>query len=252
MRLPFRLIGKRDERAVALDDLADPPLLAEFGALVLELDHDLAAPALARALLDREASRPVARPQLAGLRLPPRVGVDLDGLGHHERRVEPDAELADQPGGLLVALAEGLEEGLGPGMGDRAEVLDQLGLGHPDAEVLDREGLGLVVGRDVDLELELVVEDVLLGELQVALLLEGVGGVRDQLPHEDLLLRVEGVDDDIEQLLDLGLELEGLWSGGGHGCVKRGTVSLRQSREKSTPRRNGRRGILRRTRRTAR
>src|ERR1019366_5320510 len=31
---------------------------------------------------------------------------------------------------------------------------------------------------------------------------------------------VEGVDDDIEQLLDLGLEFKGLWRGGGHGRWK--------------------------------
>jgi hypothetical protein len=44
------------------------------------------------------------------------------------------------------------------------------------------------------------------------------------------------VDDDIEQLLDLGLEFEGLGCGGGHGGAKRGTASLRQSFQKSTPR----------------
>jgi hypothetical protein len=30
------------------------------------------------------------------------------------------------------------------------------------------------------------------------------------------------MDDDIEQLLDFGLEFEGLWSGGGHGIGNRG------------------------------
>jgi uncharacterized protein (DUF1786 family) len=47
-----------------------------------------------------------------------------------------------------------------------------------------------------------------------------VGRVRDQLAHEDLLLGVERVDDDIEQLLDLGLEFERLRRGVGHGCEK--------------------------------
>jgi hypothetical protein len=118
---------------------------------------------------------------------------------------------------------------------DRAEVLDQLGARHPDPEILDREGLRLVIRRYVDLELELVVEDGLLRQLEVPLLLQRVRRVRHQLPHEYLLLRVEGVDDDIEQLLDLGLEFEGLGGVGGHGRVKRRTVSLFRSGQKSTP-----------------
>jgi hypothetical protein len=80
--------------------------------------------------------------------------------------------------------------------------------------------LRLVVGGDVDLQLQLVVEDVLLGELEVAELLQRVGGVGDELTDEDLLLRVERMDDDIEQLLDLGLEFEFLRSGVGHGAMK--------------------------------
>jgi hypothetical protein len=51
----------------------------------------------------------------------------------------------------------------------------------------------------------------------VAEFFEGVGGVGDQLADEDFFLRVERVDDDIEELLDLGLELEFLRCGGGHG-----------------------------------
>ena len=100
-------------------------------------------------------------------------------------------------------------------MGDRAEVLDQLGVRHADAEVLDREGPGLVVGCQVDLQRQAVVENLLLHDLKVAHFLERVGGIGDQLPHEDLLLRVERVDDDIEQLADFGLELEFLWRGHG-------------------------------------
>jgi hypothetical protein len=136
------------------------------------------------------------------------VGVDLDRLRDHERGIEADAELADEVGVLLVALAQSLEEGLRAGVGDRAQVLHELLARHADAEILDRDGLRLVVGADIDLELELVVEELLFGDLGVTELFERVGGVRHQLADEDFLLRVERVDDDIEQLLDLGLEFE--------------------------------------------
>lgn len=117
---------------------------------------------------------------------------------------------------FFAALAEGLEEGFRTRMGDGAEVLHQFLASHADAEVLDRNRLRLVIGRDVDLKVETVVEDFLFGELSVPQLFERVGGIRHQLTDEDFLLGVEGMDDDIEQLLDLGLELELLRCGGGH------------------------------------
>jgi len=119
-------------------------------------------------------------------------------------------------------------------MGDRAEVFDQLGLGHADPEVLDRQGFGLVVGRDVDLQLQLVVEDLLFGQLEMPELLQRVGGIGDQFADEDLLLGVKRVDDDIEQLLDLSLELKGLRFG--HGDKDRRKLYFSKVAEKSRER----------------
>jgi len=93
-------------------------------------------------------------------------------------------------------------------VGDGAEIFDEFGLRHADAEILNREGLRLVIGGEVDLELGLVVEDFLFGDLRVAEFFKRVGRVGNQLADEDFLLRVERVDDDIEELFDLGLELE--------------------------------------------
>jgi hypothetical protein len=45
-------------------------------------------------------------------------------------------------------------------------------------------------------------------------LVGGVRAVRDQLPEENLLVAVQGVDHQREQLLDLGLESERLAGGG--------------------------------------
>ena len=62
-------------------------------------------------------------------------------------------------------------------MGDRAEILDQLGLRHADAGILDRQRLGGLVGGEADLELARLVGDVLFRELQVAELFQRVGRV---------------------------------------------------------------------------
>ena len=49
-------------------------------------------------------------------------------------------------------------------------------------------------------------------------LLEGVRGVGDQLADEYLAVGVKGVDDDVEELLYLGLELSGFGFLFGHNC----------------------------------
>jgi hypothetical protein len=100
---------------------------------------------------------------------------------------------------------------------DRTQVLHQLFARHPDAKILNRDALRFVVGGDIDLERKIIVVNVLLGQLQMPEFFERVGGVRDQFTDEDFLLRVERVNDDIEQLLDFGLKLEFLRSGGGQG-----------------------------------
>ena len=45
-----------------------------------------------------------------------------------------------------------------------------------------------------------------------------VGGVTDELTKKDLLVAVEGVDDETEKLVDLSLESEGLAVGHGFRC----------------------------------
>jgi homospermidine synthase len=66
----------------------------------------------------------------------------------------------------------------------------------------------------VDEHLGLRVEHRLVGERLVADLVERIGRVGDELAQEDLLVRVEGVDDEREKLVDLSLEGECLDSVG--------------------------------------
>src|SRR3546814_12071278 len=60
---------------------------------------------------------------------------------------------------------------------------------------------------EADAEGAVVAEQSRLGKRGVAQPVTGVGGVGDQLPQEDLLLRVERVRDDVEQPADLSLEI---------------------------------------------
>lgn len=157
------------------------------------------------------------------------LGGDLNLLGDEVRRVETDTELTDHAD--IGTAAQGLHERLGSGLGDCSQVVDQVGLGHTDTGVSDGQALVLLVGGDSDVKLLLAVEDRLVGERLVSNLVEGIKRVGlskygkdsrsaniqkvihmesrntyDQLSQEDFLVRVEGVDDQVHQLADLGLE----------------------------------------------
>jgi hypothetical protein len=90
--------------------------------------------------------------------------------------------------------------------GDGAEVLDELGLRHADARVLDDELLLVFQRTDADRERALSFHEAGLGERAEPQLVERVGRIRHELAEEDLLVRVERVDDERQDTADLGLK----------------------------------------------
>jgi len=84
-----------------------------------------------------------------------------------------------------------------PGPRDRSQVFDQIFAAHPDAVVGDRESPRQAVRLEMDLEFMLRFQ-LWIRERFEANPVEGVRGVRDQLPKENLLIRVEGVNHQVE------------------------------------------------------
>ena len=101
-------------------------------------------------------------------------------------------------------------------MCDGAEVFDQFAMCHADAEVLNGNGAGFFIGGDLNLQVEVRIEDVFFGDLSMAQLFGCVRGVRDQFEDEDFLIGVKRMDNDIEDLLDLGLEFVAFRCYGAH------------------------------------
>ena len=91
-------------------------------------------------------------------------------------------------------------------MRDGPELGDDLVMGHADAVVADRQRARCLVDDDLDLPFARIGQDILVRERFVARLVYGIGRVRDKLPQEDLLVRIEGVDHQVQQLFYLGLE----------------------------------------------
>ena len=134
------------------------------------------------------------------------LGAGNDGhfLGNHKGRVEADAELTDDVD--IVALVLGLEVKRA-GLGDGAEVLFQLLLGHTDAVIADGQRAALLVGLDVDFQIILRDADGRVGQALEIALVAGVRCVGNQLAQENLAVCIDRINHQVEQLFAFGLEL---------------------------------------------
>jgi len=141
------------------------------------------------------------------------AGFHRDAVGDDEAGVEADAELADQRRILLLVAGEFREEFLGAGFGDGAEMLDRLVARHADAVVADRDRALFLVEADLDLQVGIVLEQRAVVDRLEAQLVGGVGRIRDQLAQENFLVRVQGVDHQLQQLFYFRLEAKGLFFG---------------------------------------
>ncbi|KAI9155186.1 putative sterol O-acyltransferase 2 [Paramyrothecium foliicola] len=231
--LDVEVDGVGDELGVLLDDLLDLALVQVLGLLILEVEDDgsTAAKGLTVGVGDDvEGTTGAGLPDV--LLVIVVLGDDADLVSDEVGRVETDTELADH--GNISTSSQSLHELLGTGAGNCTQVVDKVleivsivsvlgvtySLGHTNTGITDGKGLGLLVGDDVDAEVLARVKLAGVGQSLVADLVEGIGGVGHQLTEEDLLVRVDGVDDEGEKLRDLSLELESLRHGGGIGVSK--------------------------------
>ena len=187
--------GNRHELAVLVEQFADPALFAELLAVVVQLQGDDGAAVGLVAGFHLVLRIAAAFPfHCLGAFLP---GKRLDGdlLGNHERGVESEAEVADDAGLVLVFF----EELTGARECDLVDVLVDLLFGHADTAVDDFQNVFLGVhihadGQVAQFALEFAARGQRL-EFQ-----RGVHGVRHQLTHENVVVRVEELLDDGENV----------------------------------------------------
>src|SRR5207248_349451 len=136
------------------------------------------------------------------------AGGDRHPLGHDEAGVEAHAELADECRVPALVAGQGRQELPGARFGDRADVVDDLRPAHADPVVghADRAGRGVV--RDPYPQRPAGLRRLTPRQQLDPQPVDRVGGVRDQLPEKYLLVAVQGMDHEVEDLHDLGLETE--------------------------------------------
>ena len=93
--------------------------------------------------------------------------------------------------------------------------------GHAETAILDRQGLVLLVGDDVNAEVLARVELAGVRQSLIPDLVEGIRGIGDEFSQENFFIGVDSVDDERQELRDLSLELErlGRHSGGCLGAI---------------------------------
>ena len=170
-----------------------------------EVHDDVRARGFLFAFGDGVAVGPGGLPFIAALR-PVFPGRHGNLVGDHEGGVEAHAELADNVG-VLGVVAQLLLELIGAGGGDDSQVVLQVRLVHADSVVGDGEGPGVLVHGDLNFEIPPVHAHGAVGEGLIAELVAGVAGVGDDLPEEDFLVGVDGVDHQIQEPLGFRLKL---------------------------------------------
>uniref|UniRef100_A0A2M3ZY44 Secreted protein n=1 Tax=Anopheles triannulatus TaxID=58253 RepID=A0A2M3ZY44_9DIPT len=150
-----------DELRVLLDQLLHRVLLQEVECLLLEVQRNLGT------ALQRVTARILHDAEAGGIRLPDVLLVvvvlrrDHDAIGHQERRVETDTELADHVVHVLALRLRVLHLGeeIGrTGFGDRTEVVDEILLRHTDTGIDDVQHLALLVRLYLHLQVAVAVQ----------------------------------------------------------------------------------------------
>jgi hypothetical protein len=101
-------------------------------------------------------------------------------------------------------------ERLGSRTGDGSQVVHQICLCHSNTSIAQDQTLLILQGKDLNLQSRLALQSALIGQRSETNLIQSVRRIGDQLAQEHFLVRVESVDDQAHQLIDLSLELEGL------------------------------------------
>ena len=173
-------------------------------AVGLDVHDDVGARLVLFAFGDGVAVRPGGLPAV-GRVLPVAAGDDGDLVRHHEGGVEAHAELADDV--RRAVLFHALLELEGAAARDGAQVLLQLLGGHAHAVVRHREGPGVLVRGHNDAHVPPLDFHCVVRQGKIGQLVDGVAGVGDDLPEEDLLVGVDGVDHQVHQPLGFRFEL---------------------------------------------
>ena len=205
----FHLDGVADVIGILPDQAADLVFFQILGVFFVlgigfQGHDDVRSGSVLFRLLDGIAVRAVGDP-LPCLVLAVLPGDNGDGGSHHKGGIETDTELTDDID--VLVLLHGLLEAQRAGLGDGTEILDHFVLRHTDAVIGNGQGAVFGVAGDGDGEFIPVDAHLVVGQRRIGQLIDGIGGVGDDLPKENLLVGINGVNHQVKKTLRLCFEL---------------------------------------------
>lgn len=186
--------GVVDERAVLLDELFELFVGAVFGGIFLEMESDQGAALEFDGIVFFNGEGVGGGTGPFVLEVAVVFWDDLDSRGDQERGVESDTELSDQ---VDISGLEVFKEISSTGLGYSTQIGDEFVFGHTDAVIDNFQDLLIGIKLHFNFELSFTAQNFWFLDGQKPDFIEGVWGVTDEFPEEDLFLCVEGVDDDI-------------------------------------------------------
>ena len=198
-----------DVIGILLDELPEPVGLQEFTVflavgILFDVHDDIGSDGILLTGGDRVSVDSVALPYAALLGS---GGFGDDGhlVGDHKCGIESDSELSD---GLTIgSFVEGFLELQGTAVCDVTEILLHLLGSHSDSVVGYGDSACILVDGDVDLQIVPVHAEGLVAERLVVQFVDSIGSVGNELPEENLLVGVDGVDHHIQDAFGFCLEL---------------------------------------------
>ncbi len=197
--------GERNVVGVLLDDLFESPAIGVLRAFLVEVKQHGGAGDGTLRRFDIVAGFAIADPA-PGLVLPRLAGYHLDFVCNHEGAIEAHAKLTDQVGVFPGIAGELGEKVLGARAGDRAQVRGQFLLVHADAGVGDGQCLFLLIELQLDARVKGKALVRVIDKGQVPELIQRVRGVGNEFAEKDLGVGIEGVDNQLQQLVDFSLK----------------------------------------------
>ena len=216
--IPFFLLHQNrlhDVIGVLADQALELPAREQVILIRTQMQHDICAARSLFGLLNRVGTRGIAAHAACPThpfrgRCTRTAGEHGDRIRDDEGRIKADPELTDQIGVVLLIAGQFAEELAGTRFGDRAKMGDHLITAHADPVIRHRQGPGLLVECDANLEIAVPFEQIGVIQRFEAQLVARIGRIGDQFAQEDLAIGVQRVNHQVQQLLDFCLKIKGL------------------------------------------
>ena len=198
--LPLGLFAESDGHGQEVTVLAKQSfqlvLFEELEAVIVEVHHNVCASLSLLHFFQSERRTSVATP-FHGRRVLIALCDDIDLLAHHERRVEAQAEVADD--GVCVILVL-VEEVVGSRESNLVDVLLDFVSRHADTVIANGNGFGVFIDADTNLQVAHLTLEVAFACKGLELL-SGIDSITDDFANKYFVVAIEKLFDDGEDIL---------------------------------------------------